>query len=525
MLSHTLPKQFNHRVAISGLGGVGKTQLALEYVHAHKDNYRGVYWISGVNQATLLSGFQQIAKKTGCVRAMNLNANPSDTAKDVLGWLNEQENWLLVIDNLDDATVVEGYLPERSPGKHTLLTMRNPNAVEIPAEGLRVGVLDPDEAVELLIVRSTLGSVYYSSLKAKAEAAQIVKELGFLPLAIEQASAYIREVSKDIFKFLPRYKDNMEKHHSRIPRGNWPYVETVATTWRLSFERVKENNIKASKLLQLLAFLNPDGTLREFIEAGKDGLDIELQVVISDEEMFDEAISELERFSLITCRQHETGQLITMHRLVQLVIKNEMTDAQLSSLRGSAITLCDSAFPQWFVWKAALLGICRRYQDQVVTTLSEIPAMNSEVLAHVLQRVGSFLDADGKYQQASEIRLKAFNVSILLYQSDLLQEQHPDTLRAMANLAATYGNQGRWDEAVVLEERVLEASKVAPGEQHPDTLTAMANLAVTYWNQGRWDEAVVLQERVLEARKVALGEQHPDTLTAVANLAFMKENP
>ena len=476
-LSDTSPKQFNHRVAISGLGGVGKTQLALEYVHTHKDNYRGVYWISGVNQATLLSGFQEIAKKTGCVRAMNVNANPSDIAKEVLGWLNEQENWLLVIDNLDDATVVKGYLPERSPGKHTLLTMRNPHAVEIPAEGLRIEVLDPDEAVELLVVRSNLGSVYYSSLKAKAEAAQIVKELGFLPLAVEQASAYIREVSKDVYKFLPRYRDDMKKHHNRVPRGNWRYGETVATTWRLSFERVKENNIEASKLLQLLAFLSPDGTLRNFIEAGKDGLDIELQVVISDEEMFDEAISELERFSLVACRQHETGQLITMHRLVQLVIKNEMTDAQLSSLRGLVITLCDSAFPQWFAWEAELLGMCRRYQDQVVTTLSEIPAMSSEGLAQLLDRVGRFLDDDGKYEQASEIRLKAFEVSILLYGSDLLGEQHPDTLTAMANLAATYRNQGRWDEAVVLQERVLEARKVVRGEQHPHTLTAMANLA------------------------------------------------
>ena len=218
-LSESVPKQFNHRVALYGLGGVGKTQLALEYVNTHKDYYAGIYWISGVNQATLLSGFQEIARRTSCIPAAEFNVSPSAVAKAVLLWLNQQDNWLLVIDNLDDADVVDGYLPERSLGRHTLLTMRNPNAIEIPAEGLRVGILDLDEAVELLIVRSGLGSVDDRTPEEIAEAMQIVEELGFLPLAIEQASAYIREISKDIFKFLPLYKKDKKKYHGACLPG------------------------------------------------------------------------------------------------------------------------------------------------------------------------------------------------------------------------------------------------------------------------------------------------------------------
>jgi tetratricopeptide (TPR) repeat protein len=98
-------------------------------------------------------------------------------------------------------------------------------------------------------------------------------------------------------------------------------------------------------------------------------------------------------------------------------------------------------------------------------------------------------------------------------------------LMAMANLAATYRRQGRWDEAVVLEEKVLEVRTEVFGERHPDTLMAMANLASTYRHQGRWDEAVVLQEKVLEVSKEVLGERHPHTLMAMANLKYMREYP
>ena len=149
-LCEIVPNRWNHRVALYGLGGVGKTQLALEYVHIHKANYERAYWISAVSEATLFSGFQEIAKRTRCLSDY-ANLKPKEVAENVLSWMNEQESWLLVIDNLDDVEIVDRYLPNQSPNKHTLITTRKSHYHHIPAEGLQVDVLNIDDSTNFFI--------------------------------------------------------------------------------------------------------------------------------------------------------------------------------------------------------------------------------------------------------------------------------------------------------------------------------------------------------------------------------------
>ncbi len=237
-----------------------------------------------------------------------------------------------MIDNVGDTAVIQQYLPNRAINRHTLLTLRNPNILEIPAIGVKVNVMKSGESVQLLLRRWKSGpDAVYSEAK-RLEAAEIVKELGYLPLAIEQASAYIREVSKDIAKYLPHYRKNKPKYYSRAPKGSWFYEMTVATTWKLSFAEIKANNDGASKLQELFAFLNPDGILLDFIDAGKEGLNTDLRRIVEEEEELDEALSELERFSLIEWQANQAGKHIKIHRLVQQVTKDGLDETQKNSL-------------------------------------------------------------------------------------------------------------------------------------------------------------------------------------------------
>jgi hypothetical protein len=191
-LCDTSPKEFNHRLALYGMGGVGKTQIAIQYVVQFEKEYQNIAWITALSQPELWAGFEGIANETHCVETKHLS--PSEVAKNVLDWLYERDNWLLVLDNVDDITIVENYLPQlRTGGGHVLITTRNPNSLNIPAEGLEIGVHDPNEATELLLLRAKLTEIAKSNPEIEQEARVVVQSLGFLALAIEQAASYIRE--------------------------------------------------------------------------------------------------------------------------------------------------------------------------------------------------------------------------------------------------------------------------------------------------------------------------------------------
>ena len=223
------------------MGGVGKTQIAIEYVVNFEIQYVGIYWITASSETELLSGFQAIANETHCAKTESLTL--PEIAQAVLKWLYKSKDWLLVLDNLDDITIANGYLPRlRTGGGHVLITTRNPNSLNIPAEGLQIGVHSPDEAKELLLRRIQLFDEIGLRPEVEEEATAIVKTLGCLALAIEQAASYIREELKDIFKFRSIYAAQRNEFHSRQSAGNAYYKNTVATTWLMSMEAVEKRD-------------------------------------------------------------------------------------------------------------------------------------------------------------------------------------------------------------------------------------------------------------------------------------------
>jgi tetratricopeptide (TPR) repeat protein len=506
-----VPKRYNHRVALHGLGGVGKTQIALEYVYTHKALHDRIYWISGVDKASLLSGYEEIGKRTGCIKNHG-DLSPSDVAKTVLSWLNKEEGWLLVVDNVDDSAVVDGYLPERSPRQLTLLTTRNPNTDEYTAESFEVDVLEKNDAIDLLSVRS--GAEIDEN---KPEAEEIVREVGCLPLAIEQAAAYIREVSKDIFQFLPSYRNNRKCHHSRTPKGNWKYGESIASTWHLSFKQVEQNNKGASRLLQLLAFLNPDGIYTDFLEAGKDALETGLQTVIGDPDTFHEALFELERFSLIRRQLCDSSQRITIHRLVQLVIIDAMDQSDSQSMMAQVIRLGISAFPDPTLLSSNpnSLELSRRYRSQVMACLRHRELGTSADVWNTLSvRVAGFLYFDGYYDDCARLASLTVEASKICRGPD-----HPETLQSMDNLAATFRKLARAHEARKLFQETLATRTRVLGPHHLETLQSMHGLGWAYVDLAQPSDAVKLHKESLAIKRKVLGNDHRETALSMDGLA------
>jgi tetratricopeptide (TPR) repeat protein len=480
--------QYNHRVALYGLGGIGKTQTALAYLYSNRACYDSIFWISGISQASLLTDFQRIAILTKCDHD-NINTDPFQYVKKVHDWLNAQISWLLVIDNLDDINVINGFLPMNDCQKHTLITTRNPNSTGIPAQGLEVPLLTPEDSVNLLSSLSNIAIVANSPEREQAN--QIVHELGFLPLGIEQAAAYVREVAGDFATFLNHYQENRKDVYQWMPQGNRSYAHSVATTWLMSFNIVRSNNSLAAELFQLLSFFNPDGILIDFLQSGVEALQEDLRKVVSNRIDMSKALMELERFSLL--KWSRPAKTLLLHRLVQAVVRDEMSNADLMSFRTTIINLCDRSFPQKGTNEKRATR--RVYLGQVMVPLLDPDVIRSEKSVNVMIRVGCFLRDDGKFDDSERLLLQATIIS-----GEILGPEHPGTLSSMNNLAVTYRAQGKTAEAAELHEEVLQKRRRILGDDHPDTLTTMDNLAATYQAQGKTAEAAELHEEVLQKR-------------------------
>ena len=500
---------YNHRVALFGLGGVGKTQVAVEYVFKYRSKYHSIFWISAAILADLQTGFQEIAEKTKCVTGTVDQKDAASTAKAVLRWLEQQTSWLLVLDNLDEISIVNGYLPDIGNGNgHLLITTRNRDPTGIPAEGLEVEVFDSDDAVDLLLLRAT--GTKESQPETHSVGAEIVAELGYLPLAIEHAAAFIRQSLPDISKFLDIYSKSRKGFLEHVPKQNYAYSRAVAATFLLSFDAAKTINPNAAELLTLFAFLNPDGILIDFLEDGRNGLDEPLKTLVGDGFGFRAALADLGQYSLI--RQTNADQTISIHRLVQAVIRDNLDPDRKTQFMKSAVSLFLSGFPDFEADKREL---CRRYRAQVDGPLQTLFELGTENVAKISVRFALFLDADGKSSASESFEKIAVDI-----QTNIFGAEHPDTLTSMDNLALTYWRLGRIEEAVDLQEEVLEKRRQILGVEHADTLTSMNNLSITYRDQGKTAEAVDLQEEVLEKRRQILGVEHPDTLTSMSNLSL-----
>ena len=361
-LSEVSPNEYNHRVALYGMGGVGKTQTAIAYVYAYQSEYDRIYWISAANEASLLSGFRDIAVRSRCVASVD-KLDPRNIAARVLAWLRQQENWLVVVDNLDEIDLVEGLLPERAPNGHTLITTRNPNSEGIPARGLEVPLLEVPEGIQMLYGLAKIPR------ETEPDAAQkIVETLGCLPLAIGQAASYVREVSRSFIAFLETYDKRRKELHEWIPRGNRQYSKSLASTWSMSFDFLKEHHPSTAKLLQYLAFLNPDHIWLEFLQVTKERLDDDVKDLLSDDIELAKALLSLERFSLIKWSRER--QSLSIHRLVQAAMKDRLLDIEMDSFRSTIVEMCGVIYNGRV--SNEKLASFQRYQGQVLIPLLQL---------------------------------------------------------------------------------------------------------------------------------------------------------
>ncbi|KAG8775063.1 hypothetical protein FRC12_001675 [Ceratobasidium sp. 428] len=506
---------------IHGLGGSGKTQIALKVVEQTRDNWSDIVYVDATTRETTIStlkGFA-LARKIG------------ETHEDALRWLElTSRSWLLVFDNADDPDLgIQNFIPGGSYGS-VLITTRLRSLAHLgqgPGSEFGIGEMKAGEAVELLLTKARLWDQELSGDETDA-ATNLVRDLGFLALAIVHAGAYIFCSKSSISKYRKQCLEHTQKYletYSKLAGNVEKYEKTVYTTWVMSYERLKPHT---QQLLGLMAYLHHGGITEEIFRRAVNHMDWTPTIPANDEELatrkyvhdhlalyldtyehwdsttFSAAVDELMLYSLID--YDRLNEAYTLHVLVQDWARTTISHSKARALMHAshilALSIDHSSNTEAHAYRRGLL--------LHVTNLNKLGSSNANdasFFAKVYQENGLWGEEEALEVQALDARKQA------------LGDLHPDTLTSMSNLASTYSNQGRWDEAEVLQVQVLDATKKALGDLHPNTLASMSNLASTYRNQGLWDEAEALQVLVLHARKQALGDLHPDTFTSMANLA------
>ncbi|KAJ7637422.1 P-loop containing nucleoside triphosphate hydrolase protein, partial [Mycena rosella] len=501
--------EIQHIFLLHGLGGAGKTQTALKFIQECSSSFSDIFLVDTSTLETIDTGLKNIAA----------TKNVGSTTDDALQWLSSQPSkWLLLFDNADDPSInLYRFFPPCTHG-NILITSRNPGLRMYAGSHSLVSDMEELDAVELLL-KSASEDITAGN---KVIAAEIVKALWYLPLAIIQAGAFISK-SGVLDKYLDLYKENQAKLLREKPtQSHTDYAWTVYTTWQISFDQLSQ---PAKTLLQLWSFLHHEGISEDIFSRASAYEPHSHPSGPSQEEL-------LEPIKFISQFIDTAGVWDSLHFIEATT---EMKSYSLVNFDPNKKSF--SVHPLVHSWTRATLTHPESYHDSMVAivgmAIADIPWQDMTLTSSkLLPHVDSLLSGNGNvkpdfrheygtlYRWADRLKdAEQLGLAVVECRKGILGDSHPDTLFATSSLASTYHQLGRLKEAEELEILVLEKRRKILGEDHPDTLHVMGNLALTYYQLGQLKEAEELGVVGLEKWRKIVGEDHPDTLLAMSNLA------
>ena len=473
-------------------------------------------WVNATSREAIIASFLELASLLELPERQEADQNK--IVASVKRWLTTHERWLLIFDNADDLALAEEFLPAGRNGT-LLVTTRNQSAGTL-AESLDIQTMEREEGILLVLRRAKLLGLDKGLTEAKPEeralAQKIVEAMDSLPLALDQAAAYIEETGCSPADFLDRYRrQRAEILRRRGGTGN-EHPLPVATTWALSFTQVEQMNPAAADLLRVCAFLAPDAIPEEMIAAGAEELGPELAPLAEDSSRLDEIIAALNRFSLL--RRDREKHMLSLHRLVQDAQLMQMEEGAHKQWAERAVRAVNQAFPspEFANWPT-----CERMLPHALRCASviETEGFTFTEAARLLNETAGYLQERGQYPEAEPLYQRA-----LATREQTLGQSHPDTATSLNNLAVLYYHQGKYEQVEPLYRRAIAADEKTYGTDHPEVATDLNNLAELYRSQGKYEQAEPLYQRALAIREQALGQSHPDTATSLNNLAALYRN-
>ncbi len=515
-LLHTLliaGKQVALTQAISGLGGIGKTQLALEYAYRYQKSYHDIFWASADTEEALMASYVRFADALHLPEAKE--ADQTKVKEAVRRWFKTHTNWLLILDNIEDLHLLPSFVSEHQQGA-VLLTTRK-RVTEPVAQVLELEVLLEDDAILFLLKRTkvlALGSSLEDASDDEREAAKMITRLlGNLPLALDQAGAYILETACSFAEYARLFQTHRDHLLRRRIGKSIPtdHPDSVTMTFELNFQQVQKRDAAAADLLHLCAYLAPDAIAEEVLTAGASFLGPVLSPVAADAFVLNQVMEVLGAYSLV--RREPEQKLLSMHRLVQAVLQDTLGEEEQHTWAERTVRAVNAAFPhtEYGTWVQCerLLPLALAMAERI-----EQEQMTSEEAGRLLLETASYLRARARYAEAEPLYLRA-----LCIREQQLGPEHPLVVYPLNGLANLYAERGQYEKAEPLYQRALRIQEQQLGPEHSLVAHLLNNLANLYKEQGQYAEAEPLYLRALRIQEQQLGLEHPLVVAPLNNLA------
>ena len=480
---------------VHGLGGVGKTQLALEYCHRYGAERDIVWWLAAELPIAIPGQLTALARRLGIPEC----GDQAELLAALWDVLRDRDRWLLVYDNAENRRDLEPYLPPGGNG-HVLITSRTP---VWGTATVRLDVLRRDESISFLRRRTRT--------EDKATLAAMAEALGDLPLALEQAAAYMDETGTRPADYLRLLRE----HAAELLALGEPTTtqQTVATTWQVALDRIRSEVPVAQDLLSLCAFLAPDGIPRTLLREHAGALPETLRGTVRHPLAYNEVVSVIHRYSLMTV----TPDSLTVHRLVQNVVRSSLgTDAR-RLWATAALRLIDAAFPRGSS-DVTMWPTCAPLLPHALAAVKHARdlGIEAETTAGLLNKVAVYLWARADLEQAKLLHRQALALDEARLGSD-----HPFVASSLNNLGLVLWDLGELSEARAAHERALAIRESRPDCDPLDVASSLNNLGAVLGDLGQLTSARTMHERALAIWEERLGPDHPAVALSLSNLGVV----
>ena len=501
-------KQYN-TVALIGAGGFGKSQIAYEYAHDHEKEYDYIWVINAGNNSSLENDYRNLAVRLRLLE--NLPNEKLDFRTVILPnlqeWFDNNDRFLLIYENTEEAASLQNYLPSSIARGHVLLTTRDVQQ-PITATEILIDVFSEIEAVAFL--KNRLNLKKQKSGISDDDTKRLGKMLGFLPLALEQASAYIINNKVSIPSYIELFKNYTHKTLDYQGR-NADYAKTVLTTWNISIEKI--NSEEAKQLFNICAYFASEAIPLQIFIDNREQLPAPLHDQLEGEWDINELIEELTRYSLISSEKNNS--LLFMHRLIQEVVRYYL-DEDVQWLYRALDTIFN-AFDFDYGDKETF-NIILPHALEIASHAEEIKDVQ-EKIGQIYSLAGHGLYNLGQYPKALEWYHEALKIS-----ERILGVKHPITAITYNNIATIYYNQGNYTKALTWCHKVIDIQEQILEKDHSIIATAYNIKALVYYNLNEYIIALEWYYKALNIQKKVLGKNHPDTAMTYNNIAAVYYN-